>query len=110
MSTFARTPLDRASEKAYNPSKKPVIEPKAMKGSADTAFHARNFIDCVKSRARCNCDIEVGHISTASTILGNIAHKTKSYLEWDAKTERFTNNEAANRLLHYRYRSPYKLG
>jgi hypothetical protein len=110
MATFARTPLDRSSEKTYNPSKKPVIEAKVVKGSADTAFHARNFIDCVKSRARCNCDIETGHISTAATILGNIAHKTKSYLEWDAKTERFTNNDAANRLLHYRYRAPYKLG
>ena len=50
-----------------------------------------------------------GHLSTAATLIGNIAHKTKSYLEWDAKAERFTNNEAANRLLSYQYRAPYKL-
>jgi predicted dehydrogenase len=107
---FARTPLDRVSERSYNPSRKPAMAPKSAKGSQDTAFHARNFLDCVKSRAKCNCDILTGHLSTASTLIGNIAHKTKSYLEWDAKAERFTNHEAANRLLFYQYRKPYRLG
>jgi len=110
LARFARSPLDRVSERSYNPSKKAAMPPKTAKGSQDTAFHARSFLDCVKSRAKCNCDILTGHVSTASTIIGNIAHKTKSYLEWDAKTERFTNNPAANRLLHYQYRAPYKLG
>jgi predicted dehydrogenase len=108
--SFARTPLDRDSEKAYNPSRKPAMEGRKMSGSADTAFHARNFLDCVKSRARCNCDIEIGHRSTEATLIGNIALKTKSYLEWDGRAERFTNHEAANKLLQYRYRAPYKLG
>lgn len=110
MTTFPRTPLDRESERAYNPSKKPGIEPKAAKGSQDTAFHARNFLDCVKSRAVCNCDIETGHRSTSATLIAGIAHKTRSFLEWDGRAERFTNSEAANRLLHYRYRAPFKLG
>ncbi|MBY0375334.1 MAG: Gfo/Idh/MocA family oxidoreductase [Bryobacteraceae bacterium] len=105
-----RTPLDRTSERAYGPSKKVSIEPRGNKGSADTAFHARNFLDCVKSRAKCNCDILTGHLSTAATLIGNIAHKTRSYLEWDAKAERFTNNAAGNKLLSYQYRAPYKLG
>ncbi len=109
MQSFARTPLDRESEKQYGPSKKAVIEPKTGKGSQDTAFHARNFLDCVKSRALCNCDIEIGHISTANTLLAGIALRTHKFLEWDAKAERFTNDEAANRLLSYRYRAPYKL-
>jgi hypothetical protein len=106
----ARTPLDRKTERAYGPSKKPIIEPAGAKGSADTAFHARNFLDCVKSRAKCNCDVLIGHVSTANTIIGNIAHKTKSYLEWDGNAERFTNNPEANKYLHYQYRAPYKLG
>ena len=42
--------------------------------------------------------------------IANIAHRTKSYLEWDAKAERFTNNEAANKHLQYKYRAPYRLG
>jgi predicted dehydrogenase len=105
-----RTPLDRTAERGYNPSKKETIAPKSAKGSADTAFHARNFLDCVKSRQKCNCDILTGHLSTSATLIGNIALKTRSYLEWDAKAEKFTNNAAANKLLHYAYRPPYKLG
>ncbi len=81
-----------------------------MSGSADTAFHARNFLDCVKSRAKCNCDVLTGHLSTAATRVGNIADKTKSHLEWDAAAERFPNNAAVNNLLSYQYRPPYKLG
>lgn len=108
--TSARTPLDRETEKGYKPSFRAAMEPKSAKGSADTAFHARNFLDCVKSRKKCNCDIEIGHRSTSATLIANIALKTRSYLEWDGKTEKFTNNEAANKLLHYKYRAPYKLG
>lgn len=109
MTSLARTPLDRVSEKAYNPSKKVAIAQKLGKGSMDTALHTRNFLDCVKSRAKCTCDIEIGHRSTSATLIANIALRTKSYLEWDGKTERFTNNEAANRYLRYKYRTPYKL-
>lgn len=105
-----RTPLDRTTERGYQPSKKASIEPRSAKGSADTAFHARNFIDCVKSRAKPNCDVLTGHLSTAATLIANIAHKTKSHLEWDGKAEKFTNNAAANKYLQYSYRAPYKLG
>jgi predicted dehydrogenase len=105
-----RSPVNRETEKSYGPSKKASIEPKAVQGVASTPPHVRNFIDCVKSRKKPNCDVPTGHTSTASTIIGHIALRTKSYLEWDAKTERFTNNDAANKLLSYKYRAPYKLG
>ncbi len=109
METSQRTPLDRESEKGYAPSRKAAIQAKSAKGSSDTAFHARNFLDCVKSRAKCSCDVEIGHRSTSATLIANIALKTRSYLEWDGKAERFTNSEAANKLLQYKYRVPYKL-
>jgi predicted dehydrogenase len=107
---FPRTPVDRPAEAANRGTRKPQIEPRSAKGSSDTAFHARNFLDCVKSRAKCNCDILDGHLSTAATIIGNIALRTGSHLQWDARTEKFTNNPAANQWLHYQYRAPYKLG
>ncbi len=74
-----------------------------------TALHAGNFLDCMRSRAVPNCDIEVGHISTTYAILANIALVTGSTLEWDPAKEVFTNNPAANDLLHYEYRKPWKL-
>ena len=105
----ARTPLDRVTERGYRKDAKPMIEARQGKGDADTARHARNFLDCVKSRAKCTCDIEIGHRSTSATLIANIAHKTKSFLEWDAKAEKFTNNPQANKWLSYPYRPPYKL-
>ncbi|HEV8131758.1 MAG TPA: Gfo/Idh/MocA family oxidoreductase [Acidobacteriota bacterium] len=105
----ARTPLDRSLERGWRKGAKAMIEPKKVQGKADTAYHARNFLDCVRSRQKCNCDIETGHRSTSATLIGNIAHKAKSYLEWDAKAERFANNAAANSYLSYGYRKPYKL-
>ncbi len=105
----ARTPVDRALERGYRAGAKAEIEARKVTGSSDTALHARNFLDCVRSRKQCNCDIEIGHRETSAALIGNVAHRTKSYLEWDAKTERFTNNEQANKYLRYEYRAPYKL-
>src|SRR5215467_1936272 len=51
LSFFARTPLDRESEKAYRTQRKTLIEPRSNgKGVESTQAHARNFLDCVKSR------------------------------------------------------------
>jgi predicted dehydrogenase len=106
----ARSPVERALERGYRTGAKAEIEPKSSGKARDaTNLHARNFLDCIRSRQKCTCDIETGHRSTAATIIGNIAHKTKSYLEWDGKAERFTNNDSANKQLHYQYRPPYKL-
>jgi predicted dehydrogenase len=74
-----------------------------------TGTLVRNFLDCVKSRKTPLCPLEEGHRSTSFAHLANIALKMKSRLEWDPANERFTNNEAANQLLHYDYRKPWKL-
>ena len=105
----ARTPVDRTVERGWRTGAKPMIEAAKAESRVETALHARNFLDCVKSRAECNCDIETGHRSTSATLIGNIAYRTRSFLEWDGKAERFTNNPAANKFLSYEYRPPYKL-
>jgi predicted dehydrogenase len=104
-----RTPLDRTVERGWRTGAKPVIEAKKVEGRTENARHARNFLDCVRSRERCNCDVETGHRSTSATLIGNIAYKTKAHLEWDGQAERFTNSQAANKRLSYEYRAPYKL-
>jgi len=75
-----------------------------------TTQHIRNFLDCVKSRDRCNCDMETGHRSTCFALLANISLATKSRIDWDPMNERITNDEGANSLLHYQYRKPWTLG
>jgi predicted dehydrogenase len=75
-----------------------------------TIANARNFLDCIKSRKRPNADVEEGHRSTTCSLLANIALATKSRIEWDAQKEACIGNPAANELLHYEYRKPWKLG
>ncbi len=74
-----------------------------------TANLVRYFLDCVKSRQTPLCPLEEGHRSTSFAHLANIALATRERLKWDPEKERFTNSEAANKLLHYEYRSPWKI-
>jgi predicted dehydrogenase len=90
-----------------------VVQEKALpdgSSSVSTGGLIRDFLDCVKSRKAPLCPLEEGHRSTSFAHLANIAVKVKQRLEWDAEKERFTNCEAANALLSYEYRAPWKLG
>ena len=69
----------------------------------------KNFLDCVKSRQTPFCPLEEGHRSTSFAHLANIALVTKERLQWDPEKERFTNSAKANELLHYDYRSQWKM-
>ena len=90
-----------------SPRRKPQVE-SAEDGYEDLdRAHTRNFLDCVKSRARPNADVEQGHRSTTFALLANIALATKARLDWDAEAERFVDNERANALLDYEYRAPW---
>jgi hypothetical protein len=83
-----------------------------VRGNANlslTAQHARNFLDCIRSRELPHCDIEIGHRSTTFAHLANIALATRKCLEWDPKQERVVNCDEANSLLHYEYRKPWTL-
>jgi hypothetical protein len=75
-----------------------------------TALHARNFLDCMRTRNKPTADIEIGHRSTSFSLLANLSLVTGERLEWDAEQERITNRPEANQLLHYEYRKPWKLG
>jgi predicted dehydrogenase len=104
----ARTPLNREIERGWRVGAKAQIMEKKFDGPIRDADHARNFLDCVKSRKTPSCDIEYGHRCTSAALIANLAHRTRSFLEWDAGMERFTNNEAANKRLGYEYRTPHK--
>lgn len=106
----ARSPINRAADSQYRKNARPLIEPRTVRdrGTSETVSHARNFLDCIKTRGTCNCDIETGHRSTSATLLANIALKTRLLLDWDSKKE-VTNHQDANKLLSYKYRAPYKL-
>jgi predicted dehydrogenase len=78
-------------------------------GDLDHA-HIANFLDCVKSRARPNADVEEGHRSATLCHLGNIATRLRRSLRWDAEKEICTGDAEATRWLSRRYRKPWSLG
>lgn len=68
-------------------------------------FHMQNFIDCIKSRKRPNCDIEIGHISSAHCHLGNIVHRTGRNITFNPANESIPNDAESNTLLRRKYRN-----
>ncbi|HWE39961.1 MAG TPA: Gfo/Idh/MocA family oxidoreductase [Isosphaeraceae bacterium] len=84
-----------------------MAESPSQSDSLLTRDHARNFLDCVKSRERPAADVEEGHRSTTFALLANIALAVRARLDWDPQAERFTNHDKANDLLDYEYRTPW---
>ena len=69
--------------------------------------HYRNFIDCVYSREETIAPAEIAHRSISIAHLGNIAMILNQDLEWNPETEKFINNENANRMLQRPMREPW---
>jgi len=78
----------------------------------ETEYHIENWADCIKTRKRCNADIEYGQRSSTICYLVNIARdigRVGEKLKWDPATERFTNCPEANELLSRPRRKGYEL-
>ena len=86
------------------------MEPLQARGGDLDSAHARNFLDCVKSRQRPNADVEEGHRSAVMCHLGNISTRLGRSLRWDAATEQIAGDAEANQWLSRAYRAPWKLG
>ncbi len=94
----------------FDRSRMPEDIPMKMNSSdSGNDAHARNFIDCIKTRQLPISDIEIGHRSTSICLLGNIAYRTQERLEWDADAEIVKSSREANQLLSYDYRAPWHL-
>jgi predicted dehydrogenase len=84
-------------------------EPFTLTSTKDDPSHARNFIDCVRSRQTPISDIEVGHRSTSTAILGNLAYRSGASVKWNGRTEKIDDNKRASELLDKDYRKPWRL-
>ena len=72
--------------------------------------HARNFLDCVKSREACVAPAETAHRSITPGHLGYVADAVGRTLRWDAEAERILGDEEAEGLLKsVSYREPWEL-
>lgn len=75
----------------------------------ESADHKADWIKCMRTRREPIAPIENGHRSCTACLLGDIAMRTGRKLKWDPVTERFTNDEMANRMLARAIRAPWTI-
>lgn len=71
--------------------------------------HVENFLSAIQKGTKLNCDIEEGQRSTTLAHLGNIAYRMGRPLTFDGKTESFTSDDEANRLLKRKGRKEFEI-
>jgi predicted dehydrogenase len=86
-----------------------AMEALQAKGNDLNIAHARNFLDCVKSRQRPNADVEEGHRSAVTCHLGNISTRLGRSIRRDAAKEQAVGDAEANQMLSRPYRGPWKI-
>ena len=72
-------------------------------------LHVANFIDCIKTRNKPNCDIETGAQIARFSQMGNIALRLGRKIVWDAEKLEFMNDPEANAMTKAQYRAPWTL-
>jgi predicted dehydrogenase len=71
--------------------------------------HMMNFLECMRSRKEPAAPVEVGHRSNSVCLVTHIAMKLNRKLQFDPKTERFIDDEEANKMLSYKHRAPWTI-
>ncbi|HJZ93699.1 MAG TPA: Gfo/Idh/MocA family oxidoreductase [Gemmataceae bacterium] len=69
--------------------------------------HARNFLDCIRSRKAPASDLESGHRVAVACHLANLSLRLGRSLRWDAKAETIPGDADAARHLVRPYRAPW---
>jgi len=71
--------------------------------------HSKDFLDCMRSRKKPICDVEIGCRSVTVCLLGNLAYWHHRHLYWDPAKERFLRDEEANQWLDRPKRAPWSV-
>ena len=67
--------------------------------------HVTNFVDVIRNGGELVCPVETGHRTASVCTLANITYRLGRSLHWDPESERFADDETANRLLGDAYRT-----
>ena len=71
------------------------------------ASHARNFLDCVKSRQKPASNLEEEHGVATACHLANISLRLGRKIRWDAEQEEIIGDSEASAMLERPYREPW---
>jgi len=94
-------------DKSY---KRPDMTIPRLKGEGDLGGHWTDWVESIKAGRPAGSPFDYGGILSKSAVLGNIALRNKGkMLRFDAKKEKFTNDDEANKLFQRPYREGWKL-
>jgi predicted dehydrogenase len=71
--------------------------------------HARNFLDCVKTRQDPVEPVEAGHRTATLCHLANIAMRLRRPIRWNPHTEEIVDDAEASRMLSRPARAPWNV-
>ncbi len=71
--------------------------------------HHRNFLDCIRTRQPAAASAQIGHHATTTCNLAEISACLGRKVKWDARAERFVEDDEANRMLGRALRSPWAI-
>lgn len=69
--------------------------------------HSGNFLECVRTRKRPICDVDIAYRAASALLLGGIVKQLQRPLRWDPQAESFIGDEEANRHLSIAKRPPW---
>jgi predicted dehydrogenase len=103
--------LNNSSWSAYGEGGKLLFEKRGAGNLDATGHHARNFIDCMRSRKRPAADLEtIGHPSSLLCHLGNASWRSGRTLRYDPEKIAFIGDAEAERFISRpEYRKPWEL-
>jgi predicted dehydrogenase len=72
-------------------------------------LHVQNFLECIKTRKKPSCDIEIGAHIARFAHLGNISYRLGRKVFLDHEKQEFVGDTEANEMVKAHYRAPWKL-
>jgi hypothetical protein len=84
-----------------------AVEDKSGDSREQFRLHARDFLDCVKSRREPVSSLEDGHRVATACHLANLSLRLGRKLRWDAEREEITGDADASSHLVRPYRAPW---
>jgi predicted dehydrogenase len=96
-----------APRRPPGPSGAGIIEDRSGDEYDQFKRHARNFLECVKSRRAPISDLESAHRVATSCHLANLSLRLGRKLRWDAARETVLDDPEAEAMLERPYRAPW---
>ncbi|MGV8879524.1 MAG: Gfo/Idh/MocA family protein [Sphingobacteriaceae bacterium] len=73
------------------------------------AKHTQNWLDCIRSREKTNCTIEMGRNAALNAQIGNIAYRLGRKVFWDEQKGMFKDDKQADQMAKAQYHNGWKL-